>query len=340
MVGEGQLTKKNIINNKVFYSGLSYDIWNNIKKNLEKDYSIKEFFIETEDYSGVIKKVSKGEYDIAIAPYTVTTDRLEIVNFTRPILINKLTIIYKDKVSFIKKVWIILKKVILKPLLILFILGIILGFLVDFLEPDRYKKIGFKKAQKLKSSIYTILAALFGETGMLFENTDLSITGVILVMSIALIAMISLITIQAEATVMISSILKNESFNIDNIKDKKLLTPKGYKAGFRLKSYGTEIIESDTSSIKETIKIYLKNTDEYDGIPLDMSDALEFNKEFNLLKSDADLGIDEIAFASVRNNDQKLLRMMNLAIRELHDRHKISDYCKIYLRDEFKMCSL
>ena len=26
MVGEGQLTKKNIINNKVFYSGLSYDI--------------------------------------------------------------------------------------------------------------------------------------------------------------------------------------------------------------------------------------------------------------------------------------------------------------------------
>ena len=126
-------------------------------------------------------------------------------------MINKLTIIYKDKVSFIKKVWIIFKKVILKPLIILFVLGIILGFLVDFLEPDRYKKIGFKKAQKLKSSIYTILAALFGETGMLFENTDLSITGVILVMSIALIAMISLITIQAEATVMISSILKTLS---------------------------------------------------------------------------------------------------------------------------------
>ena len=63
-------------------------------------------------------------------------------------------------------------------------------------------------------------------------------------------------------------------------------------------------------------------------------------KEFNLLRSDADLGIDEIAFASIRNKDQKLLGMMNLAIRELHDRHKISDYCKIYLKDEFKMCSL
>ena len=57
---------------------------------------------------------------------------------------------------------------------------------------------------------------------------------------------------------MISSILKM-NHNIDNIKDKKLLT-KGYKAGFRLNS---------CNSIKETIQIYLKNTDEYDGIPLD-----------------------------------------------------------------------
>ena len=144
MVGEGQLTKKRIINNKTYYSGLSYDIWNNIKKKLEKSYSIKESFIETENYTEVLNKVSKGEYDIAIAPYTVTMSRLKIVNFTRPILVNKITIIYKDKLSFLNKLWIIFYKVILIPVLILFLFGIVLGFLTDFLEPHRYKKIGLK----------------------------------------------------------------------------------------------------------------------------------------------------------------------------------------------------
>ena len=175
---------------------------------------------------------------------------------------------------------------------------------------------------------------------MLFENTDLSYSGILLVISIALIAMIAVITLQAEATNKIKNILNNEAFNHFNIKYKKLLTPKGYTAGFRFRNLGTEVIESNTSSIKETIEIYLKNKDKYDGIPLDMSDSLEYSKEYNLHRSQANLGIDEIAFASIQANNNKLLNIMNLAIRELHDRHKIADYCKIYLNEDYQMCNL
>ena len=173
MVGDGQAaTERFLSDGTSYYTGLVYDIWKKAKIHLEKDFIFKEHFIKTTNYTDTINQIESGKYDVGISAYTIITERLKKVHFTKPLMVSKDVILYKDKINIFYKMKLIFTQILLKPLILLLILSIIFGYLMHYIEPHRHKKIeGISKKHGLRRSIFTILSALFGEMGFLFENS-------------------------------------------------------------------------------------------------------------------------------------------------------------------------
>ena len=69
------------------FSGLSIDLWDNIADSLNLKYQFKEY-----DLSGLISALEQGKVDLCINPLTVTSSRVEKIDFTQPFYITNLAI--------------------------------------------------------------------------------------------------------------------------------------------------------------------------------------------------------------------------------------------------------
>lgn len=67
------------------YTGLSFDLWNEIAEEMGIRYTVKEY-----DLKGLEKALVNKEIDICINPLTVTESRLEKFEFTQPFFISSL----------------------------------------------------------------------------------------------------------------------------------------------------------------------------------------------------------------------------------------------------------
>ena len=77
------------------YTGLSVELWNNIARQNQWEFTWKEF--ELQD---LLKALEKGEVDICINPLTVTSKRLQRFNFSQPYFITSLAIAVKGEESY------------------------------------------------------------------------------------------------------------------------------------------------------------------------------------------------------------------------------------------------
>ena len=62
------------------WTGISIDLW----RRIATDLGVKFRFVETEDVSSLLQRVSTGEFDIAVAAITITPERARRVDFTLP----------------------------------------------------------------------------------------------------------------------------------------------------------------------------------------------------------------------------------------------------------------
>lgn len=76
-----------IKNNDGTWGGVSFDLWNDITKELNIKYDVKEF-----DLAGLTEAVENSEIDVAVSPLTITTDREQKFDFTHPYFITGLSI--------------------------------------------------------------------------------------------------------------------------------------------------------------------------------------------------------------------------------------------------------
>ena len=81
------------------YEGILYDSWKLIKENMKDKYTFKEIFEERTDYDQMTKDVKSGKYDMVIAHFQLTEDRMKIINFTNNLIISKNTILHLPKVD-------------------------------------------------------------------------------------------------------------------------------------------------------------------------------------------------------------------------------------------------
>lgn len=322
------------------YEGILYDCWKLIKENMKDKYTFKEVFEERTDYDQMTKDVKSGKYDMVIAHFQLTEDRMKIINFTNNLIISKNTILHLPKVDLGQQIKAIFKKVIVGPVIILLVFGLVLSIILHYFEPKRHMKANAKSTNAFRRTLATVIASLFGEAGFLSENSTLSISGLLIVLFIMIFAFFFVMLLQAFVTDQVIDINKAKHYNQYNIKEELLLSPKGYAVAKFMIRYGAKI-EYHAKTISEIIEIYRKDPDKYAGISLDYLDAIGNEiPGIGLKASQSDFGYKEVCWI-VTKKKQYLLEDINYSMLPMQFNLEPYNICKKYLSvEDSTICNL
>lgn len=305
------------------YTGIVYDIWKSIKVELSRKYDFEETFIETLNYTKQLRRVQNGEFHLALTSLTTNARRSKMVNFTRPLFINQKSILTKPKQGYAEYMGKIAFNLFLPPLLLLIVFGIILGNVMYYVEPKR----GYKRA------MFSSVASMFGEMGMISENTELRPLGVIVAFTIMTISFYFSIFLQAATTEKLMEFKRDDEINADNIHTKQLLYAKGSGMGTAFKRLGADVKGVKVDSIDELKKKYIDEEPRWDGIAMSFMDAYnEQDEDFLINKNN--FGLNEEAIA-VRIGENRLLKDLDIAITRLQDTYEIRKIYNSYFGDQY-----
>ncbi len=313
---------------KIKYSGMLYEIWTQIKYINNWENNVKEIEYKP-DYDKCIDAIVNKKVDIMVGNLWIFEQRMRLVDFTRPIFLSKIVIVYKPK-SMLKTYFNISFQHYIKPLLIIILIGLLFGFFLSKIEPKR----GFKR------SLLTSIATLFGEAGYLFERASLSLKGSIYVIIFMAIAYIITMVFQGIITTKILGVTNDNEINKNNIKNQKLLISNRLDIGEILSKYGIKY-DSINIKIKDTPTYYLKNLSKYNGYLTEYEHTkIDKNKYPELVTTKDIFGYEENAFA-LRKGLHKLTNDINIAITVLQKTDKIQKICAKYIsKNDSAMCIL
>ena len=305
------------------YTGIVYDIWKQIKAELGKKYDFEETFIKTINYTRQVRRVQAGEYDIALTSLSTNAKRSRMVNFTRPIYINQQALISVPKSSYIEYLGRVAVELFLPPLGLLALMGFVLGCILYFIEPNR----GFKEAT------FGTVASMFGEMGGVVENSNLKISGIIIVFIIMTISFYFTIFLQAATVEKLIEFREAEQITVDNIGEKKILYAKGSGMGKSFKRLGAEVKSVDVDDIEQLKKKYMEEQPKWDAIAVSFMDAYAAVDE-NFKLSETNFGLNEQAIG-VRIGENRLLKDLDVTITKLQDSYEIKRIYNHYFGDEY-----
>jgi hypothetical protein len=279
----------------VQYRGLYYDMWAIIKKSLNK-YNFEEDFKVNNNEDEIIKLISIGTYDICIGPFTPNFERTKLVGFTYSLIFDSPSILHFKKGNYFSILYELLKKVFILPMIIIITLGILLGFLLYFVEKGDWNKLGIKKSFYFNKAFLTIVASFFGESGFLTSTTKLQIYNILFIIFILMVSTIITIYIQANATNKVIELNSIGYYNRESIKDAHFITQTGYDDGVQFERWGSKVTY-ENKSIDAIVKDYIINPSLYDGIVLDRSTSQYY---INLYKyTNPDLTISYLDFGYI-----------------------------------------
>ena len=316
----------------ISYSGMFYDIYEKIKEHLSDKYSFEETFIEDDWSVGkTLDDIKEGKYDIAISNFTTTTKRLQDVNFTRPIIMEKDVIVYKESgLQTLNIMWRLLTDVLFIPLILVVVIGFILGTLLYYLQPGRRNNIEPKYRKKFfKRSIMSSISTFLGEAGMTAEESPLGWGSMLLTFFVMAVALAFNNFITATATNRVLELSENARYTKDNLPNMKLLGQKGQNIVTNFRRYGAKVEEVD-GTVRKMMKKYLENTDKYNGVVLETSVAMVASKKYNLSITGTNFGFGEAVFP-VNKDRPEVLRVFNTEIKKLQESLETEKICKKYV---------
>lgn len=316
----------------VKYSGLFFDIYHQIKETLSDRYSFEETYIDKDWSVGdTLDSIKDGKYDIAISNFTTTTKRLKDVNFTRPIIMEKDVIVYKESgVETLNIMWRLLTDVLLLPLILVVAIGFMLGTLLYYVQPSRKKHLDPKmKNKSFKKSIMTSISTFLGEAGMMAEESPLGWGAMLLTFLIMAIALALNNFITATATNRVLELNESAKYTKENLPNMKLLGQKGQNIITNFRRYGADVEEFE-GNVKKMIAKYMENTDKYNGVVLETSVAMVVTKKYNMSMTGTNFGFGEAVFP-VNKDRPELLRLFNTEIKKLQESLETEKICKKYM---------
>jgi ABC-type amino acid transport substrate-binding protein len=331
------------------YYGFLWDIWSKIEKKLNNKYE----FIYTEaskydnNYDNFVKKTANETYDIVIGTFFYTPERSKLISYSQPFVLDASTILHEFNDSYFtsfKRVITSLRMIIIY----LIIFGIVAGILLWLLDNNRasfvqiVKYSANKKRAKFFRALTTGMAAMFGETGYLAENTTLQWLPVILVVLIMTISLILNLFIQGQFTKLLVNYIKQSPYNSNYIPDKPCLGFKGYASVKSLKRFGIKVKYIENMTPLEMIKFYLKNKDKYGGCILSYLEGMAVK---NRLSNDelvlsTNFGYENGCFI-INSNKQDFLHDINNQILYLRENLILQKLCNSSFKNVDKfVCSL
>jgi ABC-type amino acid transport substrate-binding protein len=305
---------------EITYTGVIYDIWKKIKELNNLD--VEEISLG-HDFSGSVDKLENREIDIVIGNMWVFEDRARRIEYTRPVLLNKIMIAYKPQKSKLQVYYEIIKEMYLYPLLTILIVAVLLGGLLYYFEPERGRT----------RSIWTTVASFLGEMGYLFENSTLRIGGMIIAFTISVIAFYYSLFLQAYATTEMVQKIAQKELDEKTIRNKYFATPKGLSMNKVLAKYRIRSEEVNVTPDKMG-EYYLKNTEKYDGYLTTYENLKSDIKKYSeLVMTEDNFGYEETAFMVSKGNRQ-LLDVINISLTTLQEHNTIKDICAQYFGEK------
>ena len=315
--------------------GYTYDIWSIIKKKLEKkNYSFEEITVRTADFNKLIDEIAEGKYDISPFPFFPSAKREKKVNFSLPILFEKVVIVHKPRTmaNNTNIIFDYLLKTVLPSLLIIIILGLILGNILYFFDKPR----GYRR------SLMTSIASLFGESGFLSERwggrdghlseKSQKFSGLPMIILIFVISYFFSMGMQAYTTAQAVSLSNIYNFTYDYIDGKTFVLPEGYSAamGDSIERLGGKVIRGKGKVIDLFTDV---QKGKYDGLIIGLDRAKYDIKHNNIkglmISKNLDLSMQTGNFA-IRRQESNLLEDVNQAILQAKETKEAVEACKVH----------
>ena len=339
---EPPYTFLNKTDNKV--DGYTIDFWNIVKKKLEKEnYSFKEITARTSDFNKLIVEIQKGKYDLAAFPFFPSAKREKEINFTLPVLFEKIVIVSRPTTNNTNIILNYILKTVIPSLLIIVILGLILGNLLYFFDKPR----GYRR------SLMTSIASLFGESGFLSERwggrdgalaeKSHKFRGIPVIILIFVISYFFSMGMQAYTTAQAVQLSNLRKLNYDTIDGKTFVLPEGYSSamGESIQRLGGKVVRGKGKVIDlyEDVK-----KGKYDGLIIGLQRAQYDIRENNIkgltISNNLDLSLQTGNFA-VAKRYPNLLSHINQKILEAKETKEAEDICKAHQPPKHTyLCSL
>lgn len=324
-------------------NGYLYNVYLLVKEKYRYKYNFIEEFAEPKilNFDNLVIDVENNKYNMVIGSFYKNSWREEKANYTHPLFYSANSIIHINKKNKYDK-YVKIFYEILKPIILLLLLGIIFGIIIHIVEPDRssylYSVKRHKKKLKYKGefkrTLLTTIAAFFGEMGFLSENSTLTISSIVLVVLTMVIGYIIISITEARLTyITIESEKYDSEINIDRLHKYKLIGLKGNAESQKLESNGAIIHYVENLTPQELIQYYLKNKDKYDGFIMVYTEINPFleDNEYNLEAIYQGLGLNACCWVIDKNNN-KLLDDINITLLELRANKKSYNICKEFIK--------
>lgn len=309
-------------------AGLIYDAWQKVKEEMV-GYTFEETFFKAKNNSEFIDKVNKEDFDLGIGCIASDYDRVSKIFITRPVLMNRCVILFKDKRLFITQVIKFFFIYFLPFFIGIILISLILGYIMA-------KKTG----QKLDVSrvIALTTASLFGSKGTLLSAVALNTYSVLIIILILIISTFALQLLQAIITNILAQAYIESEITRDRIPLAKLIGVKGSNVPELFETnYGVKIIYFD-GSLEEAIKQYSSDPNLADGVVANSAEALYYAPKYGLKITSHYFSLNEHGWV-VNFKTPELLQPLNKGIRKVLDSDTMKKLCSAYLgSDESYMC--
>ena len=307
------------------------DFWGKLKKYLDKKYNLHVNIIEKNEtvYSRLIDDIHNNKYDLAIGDFVISQKYYNKVSFPFPFFYmspmiafipnNRNSINYLLYIKYLLKGWSV-------PLTVLFVMGLLWGFIVY--------KIDSKKT--FSSGFFHTVSAFLGETSNLVSNTNKK-NVISIFVSIIILVFVFLFTIYFNSITVVRSISYfNDSSKIKNeVKGMRIfinpIIPGGIQAYNSLKNHGAipVIIENkNISDVDSLIHYYLQNKEKADGIVLTGFRIKEKTKNKDLVLSNFFLNSSLPISIPINKKRNNLLNNINNFILKNKDNGGFMDICE------------
>lgn len=308
------------------YQGLVIDYWKHISKGQDWHY----VFIDLPpNYSKAIEDTANGKYDLALGNFSTTAERMSSVHFSRPFMLNRITIL--TKADIVNPLTVVMGVIysISEILLIVFLLIGIVTVLLWF-----FKAKG--DGATFKSFFYISCVNLLG-TVIETRFKKFTIVMLLLVGLIVKAIFIGSIT----STLFNLSLARKDPFvSTQDISGKIFIVVKGSSFAEKMRALNARIYEYNGSN-EEAAEFYARNTAKYDGYVSDFALIFKYANQFsdiepNLIVSDFNVRNDNLAF--VLNKSFPFRTIFDQKILELQDTNLGYTICSIYVGDEARNC--
>lgn len=331
-LGAPPLASKKVINGITTYDGLMYDIWKQMKPLLEKKYDFEEYYVEQTidfEYDQQIQDIFEGKYDISISGYSVTPKRLKLVSFSNMVIAERNAILHYPRNNYWTSLYVLITDSFIKPFLFILLICIIIGWLLNKIQPNRWNNTLLPKYLYLRKTIMVVISIIFGQGGLLEGKTTHSIHAITILLMALFISTVYFLYLQAIITDKVININKNYNLNVDNVGNDLYLVTKGNAiiSRFEKINVNAKTIHKDE---EDDIKYYIKNKDKYGGILMTSIKANYFNKKYpELIVSDKTFGFLPIHFP-INKHYIHFIDDINEVIASLHYKNNILNTCRSY----------